>query len=224
MLEFIIDRLAGVEILPFIFALTVIWTIVITIEVFRRENIIQGELARKAIHVGSGLFLAVTPLFMTRTEILLLNGLFLAGLLIFSGALHLFKSIEDVKRWSLGQFLYPVGVGIVVLLFSSRSVYSFAVLILAFSDGFAAVLGKAYGKKSFKIIGGTKTYLGSFSFFLISLTLFLLFTVLRVSISPETVALSVLGAGTVTAAEASIGGGFDNIVVPITAALFLSLF
>src|SRR3989338_652451 len=151
--------LFGLNLLVLAFASLGLWVILLVTESAKRAHLIGGEVARKTIHVLSGFLLAVLPTFATRREIVAINLIFFAGVVFFVGILHRFSAIQDVKRWSIGQFLYPLGVLIMAVFIRDPVIYSFAVLELALADGFAAIIGKLYGKKSYQFFGARKTLL-----------------------------------------------------------------
>ncbi len=210
-----------VDILRLIFAGLAMWSILIVAEGLKRLGYVHGEYARKLIHISVGVFLAALPLFANRREIVLINISLLIGMIVLVGFFHLFSSIEDVPRWTLGHFLYPIGIIFVIVFFKDPIVYSFSVLVLALSDGFAAVVGKWHGKKYYHAIGGVKTYLGSLTFFLITLVLLLIFTFTQAELSATTLSMAVGGAAVLAGIEGSLGAGFDNLVIPFFAALVL---
>ena len=214
--------LLHINLLDLLFASLVMWVILITAEGAKRLGWVHGENARKLIHISVGIFLATLPLYMNRREIVAINFSLFAGLLLFSGLWHLFQSIEDVPRWTLGHFLYPLSIIIVTVIFRDQVVYAFAVLELALADGLAAVFGSWRGLKRYRSLGGYKTYFGSLVFFLITLVLVGIFISMRVGISPETILIWLLISSFMTAVEGGFAGGFDNLFVPLVMAALLN--
>jgi len=211
-----------VNLLHLVFISSALWAILVTVEGCERMGWIHGEVARKAIHVSVGLLLASLPLFMNRREIFAINVGFLVGIVVLSGLLHIFRSIEDVPRWTIGQYLYPFGIIIVTLFFKDLIVYSFSVLVLALADGFAALIGQTYGEKSYRTLGGAKTFLGSFTFFSITLSLLLVYVFTQAGVSQLNVSIAVAGTLFLTIVEGIFGAGFDNLVLPLATALVLT--
>lgn len=209
------------DIVIMIFCSLVVWVILLLVEVVRRLNIIRGEEARKSIHILVGIFIATWPIFMTRPQIIAMNLLFFVGLILLSGTWHLFKALEDVQRWTLGQFLYPIGVILVTLITRDQYVYAFSVLVLALADAFAAIVGKRYGKRFYHILGGNKTFIGSLTFFLVCCTVIGSYAFLRYEFGIYPLAVMFAGSAFLTFIEAMFAGGFDNLAVPAMAALML---
>ena len=202
---------------------------------------VSGEYGRKAIHISIGIFSATFPMYMNRTEIFIFHGLFFVGTVALSLSSDfvrhhpwaakfkigrilagLFERYEDVSRWTIGQFLYPLSLLLVVLFFDDLLIYSFSVLMLALADGFAAVIGKPFGKIIFYVPGGKKSLVGSFTFFMIAFTLMCVFLIIETEAGYIALVPAVMYALTITFFEAMIAGGFDNLAVPLMTAILLN--
>lgn len=224
----------------FLAALTVA-SIYTAVDGFSRLGVLSGENGRKAIHISVGVWAATFPLFMNRTEIFVFHGMFFVGIVSLSIAsdfvrnyhiaqqyrigrfmASLFERYEDVSRWTIGQFLYPLSLMLVVFIYDDLAVYSFAVLLLALGDGFAAVIGKPFGRIIYFVPGGKKSLLGSFTFFAIALTLLIVYTLMHGTGDVLAPALVVVYAFVLTLAEGLVAGGFDNLTVPVLGAVFLN--
>lgn len=228
------------------FVALALWAIYVTVEGLRHLGWLKGEYGRKAIHISTGILLASLPTFMSRTEIAVVNASFFLGLVgislflryvvshkVFQGdkmpivllpVVKLLKSIrayEHVGRWSIGQFLYPLSLLLVVFMFEDPIIYAFAVLELALADGLAAVFGQLLGKKRYYIPGGYKTWVGSTAFFAVSVTLLSTYVLINHSLSVDSLILIVGGSMILTFIEGIISAGFDNLAVPFFMALLL---
>jgi hypothetical protein len=96
--------------------------------------------------------------------------------------------------------------------------YCIPMLLLTLADSAAALVGTAYGTHRYLTMGDYKTLEGSFTFFLVA------FGCIAVPLAwftpasnPESIAVAALIALAVTVLEAAIGGGFDNLLVPLGA-------
>jgi len=214
----------GVSLLKIAFVMLAMWSIYVLIEVLRRNNIVYGELARKSIHIGIGVLFACLPLFMNRREIFATAAIFFLAMVLLSGVLKLFSAYEDVTRWTIGQFLYPLGIMLVIFFFDDPYIYSFAVLILALADAAAALVGTAFGQIHYHFLGGDKTIIGSLAFFTVTLTIITIFVFSFGSVSPLALVMIPISAWFLTGIEALIAGGFDNLAIPLFAALILNAF
>ena len=94
-------------------------------------------------------------------------------------------------------------------------------LHLSLADGLAAIFGLAWGEDSmYKIMGRTKSLVGSLAFFFTSLAIMLWFSIFsHDGYSAVTVVWLPIMA---TVAENLSGEGTDNLVVPLLVALVLS--
>ena len=235
------DILGAIDFINLFLAILAVGSIYTAVDGLSRLGILSGEYGRKAIHIGVGVWASTFPLFMNRTEIFVFHGMFFVGIVALSLAsdfvrnnsiaqqyaigrflANLFERYEDVSRWTIGQFLYPLSLLLVVFIYDDLAVYSFAVLLLALGDGFAAVIGKPFGRIIYFVPGGKKSLLGSFTFFSITLTLLVVYTLMHGSGDVLAPALVIVYSFILTLAEGLVAGGFDNLTVPVLGAVFLS--
>lgn len=188
-------------------------------EVLKRKNIIRKEAARKSVHIGAGIILVILPIFMDRWQIVLTNFGFLFGVIILTGFLHIFTVVHAVKRWTIGEYLYPLSTGLVAWVFTDLRIYSFSVFILALGDGLAGLLGREYGGKGYKIWHGSKSLLGNAVFFIIALFLILGLWTTTSDFTWSMLPIAILLSLWLTFVETLFAGGFDNITVTFSAAL-----
>ena len=214
------------QILEIVVTGTALGVVLILVEYLKRHHQLENEGARKAIHITAGVILALLPLFMTRRQVAYTNFAFFIGVVLLAGVWHVFSAVHSVRRWTIGEFLYPLGTGLVAFLFIDLRVYSAAVLVLAFSDGLAGLIGRTFGGEGYKIVGGTKTILGNAVFFA---TAFLIFTGVWWLNAPldegilSVLPILVFGSLLTTITEAALAGGFDNLAVPLMAAWVANL-
>ncbi len=236
------DSILGrIDILTLFLAIIVAGGIYATVDGMARLGQISGEYGRKAIHISVGVFAASFPIFLSRTEIFVFHGMFFVGIVILSLSsdfvrtqprtqdyrvgrflASMFERYEDVSRWTIGQFLYPLSLMLVVLFYDDLLIYSFSVLMLALADGFAAVIGKPFGKKIYYIPGGQKSYVGSATFFLIAFTLLCVYLIIETNAGAIALIPAIVYATALTAIEGGIAGGFDNLAVPMLTAVMLN--
>lgn len=233
--------LGSIDFFSLSLAIIVVGALYTMVDGIGRLGFLSGEYGRKAIHISVGVWSAMFPLFLNRTEIFVFHGMFFVGIVSLSLVSDFFRNnqiaqqhklgkfvasifdrYEDVSRWTIGQFLYPLSLLLVVLLYDDLAVYSFAVLTLALADGFAAVIGKPFGRIIYNVPGGHKSLLGSFTFFCLAFTLFVIYALVHTDVTILTSGLVLVYAVVLTIAEGLAAGGFDNLTVPLLAAVFLS--
>lgn len=210
--------------LPFSVACLCFGALFVVIEIAsRRFKELSGDTSRKTVHIVAGLMAAFLPNVLTFTEITAL-GLFFIGFMAVSKKTHLFPSIHGVTRMTLGEVYYPLAIALVAWLFPNPIVYTYAILILAIGDGFAAIIGANLGRHPFSLFGSHKSIEGSATFWVCSV---LISAATFVAMGGHTAGVVVLCslafASVLTAVEASLTGGLDNLAIPLLAALLLSV-
>lgn len=188
-------------------------------EFWWRHHRVHGELSRKFVHISVGSFVAFWPFWLSWAEIQLLSVAFVLAVGI-SKYVGLFQAIHSVQRPTWGEICFGAAVGLVTLLTEDRAVYAAALLQMSLADGLAAVIGHHYGKRtSYKVLGHTKSMVGTLTFFVVSFGL-LLAAQSHLSISFHVTELAVLGAAASLIENLGIRG-LDNLLVPLLVALVL---
>lgn len=148
-----------------------VFFLLIVSEYLWRAQHVRGELGRKLVHISVGTFVAMWPYFMSWTEIRLMCVAFFVVVLL-SQRLNTFKSIHEVKRKTMGELLFPIGILLASFLAPTKLVFAVAVLHLALADGFAAIVGTIYGhRRHYRVFHYRKSVVGSLTFWLISTAL-----------------------------------------------------
>lgn len=210
--------------LPLLFALTSVFLLLVLADFLRRKNWIRGEISRKFVHMSVGTFVAFWPFFLTWNEIRIMCAAFIVVVLI-DRHLHILKSVHSVKRRTVGDILFPVGIGIATFVSSSPWIFTVAVLHLSLGDGLAAIIGQTKGRNySYTILRQKKSTAGSVAFWLVSVCI----TSALLIFMPEqyeNVALPllfILPIATTMLESLSIFG-MDNVTVPVFVAVILSM-
>jgi dolichol kinase len=181
-------------------------------ELLWRTRLLRGEPARKCLHIIIGSYVASWPYFMTFEHIQWLGIAMLVGV-VLSHKFHIFHAITDVKRHSWGDILYAVGMLLAATLAQAPWVFALAILHMSIADGLAGLVGSHYGKSNqYTVFGHRKSWIGSGAFIIASMTLMLLFLVVR----PDDITpLACLGVPFLAAALENIGiKGSDNVLIP----------
>lgn len=189
---------------------------------------IDPEWQRKLLHIGLGLFSLSFPfLFQHVWEVLILCLASAAVMLCirFVPALRqsVGRSLYDVNRSSLGELLFAVT--IVLLFWLSKDnliTYLIPMLILTVSDAAAAIIGVQYGRNTYDIEQGTKSWQGTaaFALFTFSLSVFLLDQLSDLPVQ-HCIIIAVILAWLGALVEAVSWHGIDNLVVPLGLYLLL---
>ncbi len=196
---------------------------------------IQAEFTRKYVHIGTGLLTLLFPiLFSSHWSVLIICAAFLL-LLITSLKFKLLKSINAIGRFTLGSVMYPIVVYISFLDYSSHQTpldtkpyiwFYLPIMIMATADPLAALIGKKWAVKTYKIGNETKSWLGSMVFFITAFVVaFVLFNLLlpQNNIGLIVIASLVIISLVTTLTEAFSKNGLDNFTIPIAALIVMEL-
>lgn len=178
---------------------------------------LRPESGRKLAHVCCGVVAAALPLMLPFEAIVVLAAGFVPFMVV-SRRLRLFPLVHGAERTTHGEVFFPLGVLLTAALVPHRVAYVFGVLVLALSDALAGVTGERFGRRSYRVLGAHKTYLGSAAFFATTI-------VLGIAVLGASDSLSARGIGAVAAIAAATaveegltGGGADNVILPVSAA------
>lgn len=210
--------------LKLVFALATIAALLLVTEYLWRQHKLHVETSRKIVHIGTGLVIAFWPYFLSWSVIQLLAVVMFVAVLC-SHQFRIFKSIHSVKRLTRGEILYPLGIAICAFIEPAPWMFTIAMLHLAIADGIAAIVGVRHGKKSrYSMFGHGKSLAGSFAFFVSSLAIFALASLLlHDTLLAVSVGWLVTAALSLTLIESISWYGLDDITVPIAVIVLLSL-
>ena len=187
---------------------------------------IRDELARKFVHISSGLFIAFLPFWVDYTWIMVLAvGFVIAN--IINRYTNYFHAIHGVERKSWGDILFGVGVFAVAWFQPSPWIFAAAILQVSLADGLAAVGGVTYGKTHgrYYLFGQSKSVIGSIIFMITSaliVTLVLFadsYFADPLSLWPVIIMLPLL----LVCIENLAVYGLDNVLLPLVTLGILSL-
>jgi phytol kinase len=194
-------------------------------EILWRLKILKPEIARKIVHLSVGCVIAAWPYFINYQAIQWLSIFMFVGVYL-SYKYKIFGSIHSVKRSTRGELLYPISIGLCAFIEPVPWIFTAAILHLAIADGLAAMVGtKINGRTSYKILGHQKSLVGTGVFFLTSLIIISgsfvsLANYDLLGITP----LTILGIALLATVIENISWyGLDNLTVPLTIVLALSL-
>ena len=96
--------------------------------------------------------------------------------------------------------------------------YCIPMMLLTLADSAAALVGTAWGRHRYLTMGDYKTLEGSAAFFVVAFACIAIpLAWFTPASNPESMAVAALIAFAVTVLEAAVGGGFDNLLVPLGA-------
>ena len=207
--------------MAFVITVLAVFGLLILSEYWHRHHDHSSELSRKFVHITVGSFVAFWPFFLSWNQIVFLSVLFLLGVLA-SKYLKIFQAIHSIQRPTWGEVFFAAAVGIIAFVTQSKGIYAAALLQMSLADGLAAVVGTKFGKhNSYTVFGNTKSVVGTITFFVISLSLLVGYSVVTDAYLPIAF-LVVLAAGTSFIENLGVWG-LDNLLVPLIIAYMLSL-
>ena len=170
------------------------------------------DATRTAAHMAGGAIAALFPLYLRLADVLVI-GILVSAVLTLTALRGGLRSIHEVERRTVGAVALPVGATIAALiLWPAFTAFAYAMLVLGVADAAAAIAGRAMRSPSWRVIGGTKSLAGSTAFCLVAIAAGLLVT-------PAEPLPIVAAALAVTALEALLGYGLDDLAIPIAAGL-----
>lgn len=200
-------------------------------ELFRSLGHLPAEVSRKSVHILIGTWILFSPrLFISPVPLILLCVIFIA---VNTAAIRtgMLKGMHGPKRESLGTVYFPVSFLVLVILFWQRSPELVALAMFSFSigDAAAAVVGESLAAPAvYSLSGDPKSVQGSLAMFGASLLSVVVGgAVVWSEIHHDLAFLLAMGAAVASlgsAWEALSSKGLDNISVPMSNALVISVF
>ncbi len=165
------DSVFLVDWLPLCWVGLYIGLLLIIAEGLGRLTQVKGEWTRKIVHIGSGNVLLFAWWLEIPAWIGITAAVFAAMVALISYRFSILPSINSVGRQSWGTFFYAVSIGLLIAFFWLRGQPYYAVLgilVMAWGDGMAAIIGQKWGKHQYQIGGITKSWEGSATMLMVS--------------------------------------------------------
>lgn len=135
---------------------------------------------------------------------------------------HLLPGLEDVNRASYGTVAYGASITLLLLVWWPRNplVVAAGVLVMAFADGLAGLVGPQVTSPSWRILGERRSLAGTATMALTSLVVLLALAALAgASGQPVPTPAALVGIALAAALLEQVGiGGLDNLSVPLAVA------
>lgn len=179
----------------------------------------QREWSRKLVHIGTGPVVLLAWGFGIGREIALPVALLVTAATVLNHRYQLLPAVEDVGRPSYGTVAYGASISILLALYWPQQPLAVAagVLVMAFGDGLAGLVGPALPSRRWSLWGQTKSLAGTGCMLLAALTVLGLLAALASSTGqPAPAAAACLGLALLaTALEQWSVFGVDNLSVPV---------
>ena len=181
------------------------------------------EASRKIIHIMLGNWWFIAMYFFTNVWFAAFAPATFVIINYLSYKKDLIKVMEREQQDGLGTVYYALALLILAIvsfgIFKNPALGLVQVLVMAYGDGFAAIIGKNIKSKKYKLSDSKKSFAGSLTMFVIS-TLLIggYLAVTHSDVFWQTAhwpLISLMMGFVMTAVEAISGKGLDNISVPI---------
>ena len=178
-------------------------------------------MSRKVVHIGTGNVILLAWWLKIPAWVGISAGIISAAIALISYRLPILPSVNGVGRKSLGTFFYAVSVGILIGWFWSIQQPQYAaqgILIMAWGDGLAAVIGQNFGKHPYQVWGMNKSWEGSLTMCLVSYIVCSLILLAVQGNIWQTWVVAIPVAFVATGLETLSKVGLDNLTVPLGSA------
>ncbi|NES66101.1 MAG: phosphatidate cytidylyltransferase [Okeania sp. SIO2D1] len=195
--------------------------ILIFAEVLNRFAKVDPEISRKVVHIGTGNVILLAWWLQIPAWVGIMAGILSAAIALISYRLPILPSVNSVGRKSLGTFFYAVSIGILIgcFWFIEQPQYAaLGILIMAWGDGLAAVIGQNFGKHPYQVWGMKKSWEGSLTMCLVSYIICSLILLAVQGNIWQTWVVAIPVALAATALETLSKIGIDNLTVPLGSA------
>ena len=209
--------------IKFTIVLLYLFSIFLVSIVFKKLKEDSKEIVRKIIHIGIGPLIPIAQfLKIDQNSALVFTG-FVSLTVLINYTYRIFPTIEDVERKSYGTFFYCLSLFILISLFWNKDPYALITgfFIMTFGDGLAGLLGKSFNSKNWIFFKQKKSLFGTLTMFLTSLIVVCsIGYAQQKSFNLNYFTIAFLA----TLLEQFSILGIDNLIVPISSALFFNFF
>ncbi len=175
----------------------------------------QKELSRKIVHIGTGPVIPLAWLLEIPTTVATSVATLITICLIINNRLRLLPALEDINRQSYGTIAYGFSITFLLIFFwpEHAAAVSTGVLVMAFGDGFAGLIGRQVNSPSWTVFRQRKSTAGTLTMALMGVIVVTLISKLSgFDLHPlQILLISCIG----VALEQLSLWGIDNITVPI---------
>ncbi len=173
------------------------------------------ELTRKIVHIGSGPVIPLAWWLKVPNHLAIPIAFFITITLIINYKFNIISSIENIERKSFGTIAYGISITILLIFFwaDHPSAVAVGVLVMAFGDGLASLIGRRLKSPTWKILGQKKSRAGTFTMGIV--TTLVLLSINQIIETPINIR-DILFITSLAVSLEQVGPfGIDNITVPI---------
>ncbi|NBI06973.1 DUF92 domain-containing protein [Senegalia massiliensis] len=191
--------------------------ILIVAEILNRYTNTSEEFNRKFVHIGVSNWWIISMMVIDNKLYASIPPFIFIILNYISYKKSIFKSMKRNQKESLGIVYFPISLLILVFIFWDVNIYigAIGILIMGYGDGLAALFGIKFGLNTFYIGSNKKSFIGTFTMFMASFIISIIFLSIAESFGTSTILISFIIAIIATILELITPFGLDNITVPI---------
>ena len=211
------------NIIGLIFSFAFVLVILSVSTILRKYKLFNEEGSRKFIHIAVGNWWLIAMYFFDHVIYAALIPALFIVINYLSYRTNFIKAMERQEKKTLGTVFYPISLLILVIvtfgIIKKPEIGAMGVLIMAYGDGLAAVIGEKIGMKK---LYNQKTLVGTIVMLLVSITVsssLLLVLNYEENLFFNVIIISVVA----TVVELFSKNGWDNITVPLISSLLFYL-
>ena len=214
--------------LGLVISFTYIALVIFCAKIFEKKD---REISRKFIHIMLGNWWIIAMYFFDNVWFAIIGPSVFVVINYLSYKKDLIKVMERDNQDGFGTVYYALS--LLILAIVSFGITKNPLLglvptfVMAYGDGLAAIIGKKFKSKKYKLSDTKKSFAGSLTMFLITFILigtYLFFIHTDVFFaSTHWLLISAMMAFVITGIEAVSGKGWDNLTVPISTLILLIL-
>jgi phytol kinase len=209
------------------FLISGLWVVlVIALAEYARTKGFSAPVTRKMVHVGVGSWILPTYLLFDAWYWAALPA---AAFVVINGLSWQFGWMRSVEgdRSNVGVILFPLSTALALALFWTPPwpvVGASAILVMAWGDAAAALVGRQFGRTHYEVFGHRRSLEGSVAMAAMSfVAIGAVFMTFGAPVDGGVVGAAVIVAVAASLVEAVCPWGLDNLLVPASVALVLSI-
>ena len=179
------------------------------------------EVVRKVVHIGTGNVILLAWWLSIPASVGIAAALLASAVTFLSYRFPILPGINSIGRKSWGTFFYAVSIGVLIAWFWPLQQPQYAalgILVMAWGDGLAAVIGQRFGQHHYQVWGRQKSWEGSLAMCLVS---YIVSSLILLGVQGnvwQTWVVSLAVALVATGLESFSSLGIDNLTVPLGSA------
>jgi phytol kinase len=195
--------------------------IVLVAELSHLYHLLEPEKVRKVVHIGTGNAILLAWWLNIPAWVAIAASIIASTIALISYRFPILPGVNSVGRHSFGTFFYAVSIGVLVAWFWNLDAPQYAtigILVMAWGDGLAALMGQAFGRHPYTIWGMKKSWEGSVTMGVVS---FAIASIILWAVQGNMWQIWLIAAAVAVVAtglEAFSRWGIDNLTVPLVSA------